>query len=142
MEAETRIQSIRPGEEGTLAREAPNGREIVAAFLAGIDAKPSTKRGYGKAMKLYLGWVSCSGRSMREVTQDDIIAYKEDLLSREPQLSSLTVAFYLSSVRRFYVWAESRKLYPNVAAGVRRKYGKTSSSSTLRRPNVKPSWAG
>ncbi len=36
-----------------------------------------------------------------------------------PDLSSLSVASYLTSLRKFYEWAESEKLYPNIARGVR-----------------------
>ncbi|MBR2093848.1 MAG: tyrosine-type recombinase/integrase [Candidatus Methanomethylophilaceae archaeon] len=119
METEARVQNTRPGEGNLSVQSAPADHEVISAFLAGIDVKPSSKKGYGKAMRLYLQWVSDTGRVLKDITQEDIIAYKEDLLSREPQLSSLSVAFYLSSVRRFYTWSESRKLYPNVAAGVR-----------------------
>jgi integrase/recombinase XerC/integrase/recombinase XerD len=34
-------------------------------------------------------------------------------------MSSLTVSSYVTSVRRFYEWAEANKFYPNVAKGIK-----------------------
>ena len=95
------------------------GADVLMGFLCGLDAKPSTKKAYGKALRLYLDWLAETGRELSGLRQDDVIAYKESLLSRVPQLSSQTVAFYLAAIRRFYAWAESRKLYPNIAVGVK-----------------------
>ena len=33
--------------------------------------------------------------------------------------SSLTVGTYITTVRRFYAWAEAKKYYPNIAKGVK-----------------------
>ena len=108
-----------PG-EGVPARPASFDKDtVLSAFLAGIDAKEATKREYGKVVRQYFDWLESTGRDLSEVTQDDIIAWKDDLTHRPGELSSQTVALYLAAVRRFYSWAESRKLYANIAAGVK-----------------------
>ena len=46
----------------------------------------------------------------------DLIQYKDELLNAGK--STLTVASYINSIRRFYEWAEANKYYPNIGKGV------------------------
>ena len=108
-----------PGEGIPVQVTAIDKETVLSAFLAGIDAKEATKREYGKVVRQYFSWLESTGRDLSEVTQDDIIAWKDDLTHRSEELSSQTVALYLAAVRRFYSWAESRKLYANIAVGVK-----------------------
>jgi integrase/recombinase XerC/integrase/recombinase XerD len=51
------------------------------------------------------------------MTRPDILEYKDELLSSG--LSALTIGSYLTSVRKFYEWAEAEKQYPNIAKGIK-----------------------
>jgi integrase/recombinase XerC/integrase/recombinase XerD len=108
--------------------------DLREAFLSSLDVADSSRAFYGRATTQYLAWLEQTGRSLENITAADILRYKEDLLSRQPQakapgkasalpqqnrLSSLTVSSYLAAVRRFYSWAESMKLYQDVAKGIR-----------------------
>jgi len=54
---------------------------------------------------------------MGEIQLMHIVKYKADLLASGK--SSLTVGTYITTVRRFYAWAEAKKYYPNIAKGVK-----------------------
>jgi integrase/recombinase XerC/integrase/recombinase XerD len=51
------------------------------------------------------------------LTRETILEYKEDLIASG--MSVLTISSYLTSVRRFYEWAETVRLYPNIARGIK-----------------------
>ena len=89
---------------------------VVEMFTASQDRKPTTRDLYARTIAAFFYWVSTSGRTMSNLTVADIIAYKEQLL-REGK-TTLTVASYINSIRRFYTWAEANKIYPNIAADV------------------------
>ena len=90
---------------------------LVDRFIAEQDIKPRSREGYKKAVHQYLLWVSKKGFQLSNITRVEIIQYKEEMIAEGKSL--LTVGAYLSSVRRFYEWAEGHKLYPNVARGIK-----------------------
>lgn len=89
---------------------------VVEMFTASQDRKPTTRDLYARTISAFFHWVSTTGRTISNLTVADIIAYKEQLL-REGK-TTLTVASYINSIRRFYTWAEANKIYPNIAADV------------------------
>ena len=89
---------------------------VVEMFTASQDRKPTTRDLYARTISAFFYWVSTTGRTISNLTVADIIAYKEQLL-REGK-TTLTVASYINSIRRFYTWAEANKIYPNIAADV------------------------
>lgn len=89
---------------------------VVEMFTASQDRKTTTRELYARTVSAFFAWVESTGRTVDALTVADIIAYKEQL-QREGK-TALTVASYVNSIRRFYTWAESVKLYPNIAAGV------------------------
>jgi integrase/recombinase XerC/integrase/recombinase XerD len=89
----------------------------MARFIGSQDVSPNSKRLYTRTLRQYFNWVSRRGYDLRSITREEILEYKQDLLDEEK--SSLTVGSYITSVRRFYEWAEALKHYPNVAKGVR-----------------------
>jgi len=91
--------------------------ELVEGFITAQDVKQSSKNLYRRTLKQYLNWVSKKGYLLSQIARPHILEYKEELLSSE--MSSLTVASYITSVRRFYEWAEANKYYPNVAKGIK-----------------------
>ncbi len=89
---------------------------VVELFTASQDRKATTRDLYARTVSAFFAWVAASGRTISRLTVADIIAYKEQL-QREGK-TALTVASYVNSIRRFYVWTEANKIYPNIAADV------------------------
>ena len=100
---------------GTLANTA-DVAAVIDVFASSQDVKQSSRDLYTRTVAAFFEWVSETGRTVSVLTVADVIAYKEHLLSIGK--SSLTVASYVNSIRRFYEWAESNKIYPNIAKGV------------------------
>jgi site-specific recombinase XerD len=100
-----------------LQSTAPRLQELVDQFTREQDVKPSSRAVYAKNLARYLAWVEKKGYSLGELTRAEVLQYKEELLAQGT--SPLTVCSYLVTVKLFYEWAEGRKLYPNIARGVR-----------------------
>ena len=92
-------------------------KELVDSFIASQDVKDSSKKLYRRTLKQYFTWIEEKGYQLSEIAREQLLGYKKDLLSSG--LSSLTVSSYITSVRRFYEWAEANKYYPNVAKGIK-----------------------
>lgn len=91
--------------------------EVLSLFIASQDVKESSKKLYRRTLNLFFEWVNRNAYDLSQLNRIHILSYKDSLLSEG--LSSLTVGAYITSVRRFYEWAESVKLYPNIAKGIR-----------------------
>ena len=52
-----------------------------------------------------------------ELTREDILKYKDSLQAQG--LAALTIGSYIVSLRKFYEWAESLLIYPNIAKGIK-----------------------
>lgn len=89
---------------------------IVEAFANSQDVKNSSRELYTRTVAGFFGWVEETGRAVGSLTLADLIAYKNELLAGGK--SSLTVASYCNSVRRFYDWTEANKIYPNIGKGL------------------------
>lgn len=104
---------------GQITKLEANGltaADITEAFIKGIDASPKTKETYRRAARQYMTWLDAQGIHPFEARRDSVIAYKEHLAASK---SAATVNAYITAVRAFYAWAESARLCPNVAAGVK-----------------------
>ena len=91
--------------------------KLVDSFILSLDVKQSSKLLYRRTIKQYFNWVDKKGYLLSEIARPQLIEYKEELLASG--MSSLTVGSYITSVRRFYEWAEANKFYPNVAKGIK-----------------------
>lgn len=100
---------------GKIAIRSADISAAIDRFIAAQDVKPSSRQTYRRALKPFFTWWRLAG--LHEPTRDDILAYKRHLEAQK--LSSLTLSTYLVVVRKFFEWAESMKLYPNVAKGVK-----------------------
>ena len=89
---------------------------VIDMFARSQDVAPSSRDLYARTVAGFFAWVQDTGRNVPALTVADVIAYKEHLLNVGK--SSLTVASYINSIRRFYEWAEANKYYPNIAKGV------------------------
>ncbi len=90
---------------------------LIERFARDQDVVESSRALYVRTLRLFLNWLSGKGYELGQVDRSTIIQYKEELLAGG--LSGLTVGSYLTTVRKFYEWAEANKLYPNVARGVK-----------------------
>lgn len=89
---------------------------VIDFFAASTDVKNSSRGLYVRTLRVFFDWVRTTGREVAALTLADLIAYKDELLTAGK--SPLTVAGYINSLRRFYEWTESNKIYPNIARGV------------------------
>ena len=102
--------------QGTPAASGADIKQAVQAFAQSQDVKPSSRALYIRTLNTFFAWVEQTGRTISQLTVADLIAYKDALL--ECGKSSLTVASYINSLRRFYEWTEAHKLYPNIGRGL------------------------
>ncbi len=90
--------------------------QAVELFAASQDVRQSSRALYARTLHTFFEWVEASGRTVSRLTVTDLIAYKDCLLTEGK--SSLTVASYINSLRRFYDWTEANKIYPNIGKGL------------------------
>lgn len=90
---------------------------LIHRFARDQDVVESSRELYVRTLRLFMNWLQEKGFPLDTVDRSIIIQYKEDQLVAG--LSGLTVGSYLTTVRKFYEWAEANKLYPNVARGVK-----------------------
>ena len=101
----------------TAPTDGAQWRSALAFFVSGQDVKESSRNLYSRTRKLFFEWTEERGKQIADLSRTDILEYKDELFAKG--LSSLSVASYLTSLRKFYEWAESEKLYPNIAKGVK-----------------------
>jgi len=91
--------------------------DLLNRFIISQDVKQSSKSLYKRTLKRFFSWIRENNYKLPDISRPEIIKYKEDLLASDK--SSLTVGSYITSVRKFYEWAEANKLYPNIAKGIK-----------------------
>lgn len=89
--------------------------QLRREWVESLDVKPITRTAYSASLKAFFLWTTKTGRGL-DLLAPDILAYKQYLLDRK---SNLTATAYLTAVRLFYGWLEGRRIYPNIAKGVR-----------------------
>lgn len=94
----------------------------VAVFIADLQVRRSSRESYKRAVSQFFRWMEETGRSIDTMTRADILEYSDYLEAKHT--STKTRSLYLVAVRRFYEWAESYKLYPNIAKDVKIKTDK------------------
>lgn len=92
------------------------GRSIWDVYAAELDASDKTRTTYTRALKQFAAWLDVEGVAPLEATRETITAYKRYLRANK---SAATVNCYLTAVRSLYQWLEARRIYPNVAAGIK-----------------------
>lgn len=88
----------------------------IDRYLRCVDAKESTRATYRKVLDSFAQWVEGTDCAFLELTQADIIAYKDSLLKENK--SAMTVNLYLSTIRGFYKWLASEGICNNIAQNV------------------------
>lgn len=111
------VPALRPIQTVQTTTGISDWRTVVGMFIATQDVKESSRDLYTRTISQYFLWIERSGRHLNELTREDILEYKDNLLSSG--LSALTISSYLVVVRKFYEWAEGMKIYPNIAKGIK-----------------------
>ena len=88
----------------------------IDRYLRFVDAKESTRTTYRKVLDSFAQWVEGTDCAFFELTQADIIAYKDSLLKENK--SAMTVNLYLSTIRGFYKWLAAEGICDNIAQNV------------------------
>ena len=88
----------------------------IDRYLRCVDAKESTRATYRKVLDSFAQWVAGTDCAIFELTQADIIAYKDSLLKENK--SAMTVNLYLSTIRGFYKWLAAEGICDNIAQNV------------------------
>ncbi len=104
-------------QEQALATRPASLEDLAQAFLKDMDIKEHSIATYKRSLKQFILWLQETGRASRMATleREDILAYKQSLASK----SSYTISAYLTAVRKFYQWLESKKLYPDISRGIK-----------------------
>lgn len=92
-------------------------RGLVATFVSTQDVKESSRNLYTRTLTQFFVWMEGAKKQLINLTRQDILEYKDFLFNSN--LSALTIGSYITSVRKFYEWAEAEKLYPNIAKGIK-----------------------
>lgn len=95
----------------TLTKDA-----LLNMFISEQDCRHSSRDTYRRTLRQYLNWTDTKGYSLAEATRETLLNYKDELLQNK---SSLSVASYITTVRKFYEWTESKLYFPNVAKGLK-----------------------
>jgi integrase/recombinase XerD len=93
--------------------------DLVEQFQKDQDISGSSKATYSRSLQQYISWLYETDRISRISTlqREDILAYKNHLVAKKR--SSYTVSLYLTSVRKFYQWLESKKIYPDITRNIK-----------------------
>ena len=88
---------------------------LIDKFISSLDVAPSSRLTYRRGLKQFFDWFA--PKKIKNPTRETILAYKDWLDAKG--LRTFTRSSYLVAVRKFFEWAESLKLYPNIAQGVK-----------------------
>lgn len=105
---------------------AANLDQLIEDFLLAQDVGITSKTVYRRALKRFKEFLSLreAAGGAGYLVKTDIVQYKSHLLAEG--LSPRTGNLYLTSVRQFFKYLESNRIYPDVSAGLKgfkRSYG-------------------
>lgn len=117
MNNETAIEKVIPEEVNVATLTADRMEELISYFVSSQDVKESSRNLYRRTLRIFFKWVERQGKDLGSLSRSDILQYKEDLFTEG--LSSLSVASYLTSLRKFYEWTEGEGLYANIVKSIK-----------------------
>jgi site-specific recombinase XerD len=86
-------------------------KDLAQEFIRDLDASETTRVTYKKALTKFILWLDED-----RPTRATIIEYKKYLLEEK---AALTVSLYMAVVRQFFAYLENRRIYPNIAQGIK-----------------------
>ena len=118
----------------TNLKKKETAADLIERFLLSQDVTRGSKVTYRSALRQFFAWFR--RKKVTNPTRETILDYKEFLDKKG--LRPFTRSGYLVAVRRFFEWAETLKLYPNIAKGIKgaRRSLKTHQKSALTIPQV------
>ena len=106
----------------TMKTEEEISQEIeqeIDSFVNTQDVFQSSKDTYRRELRVFFNWLR--DEDLLDKTQtlqrEDILRYRDHL--KETKKSTYTVSGYMTVVRKYFEWLESRKVYPNIARSVK-----------------------
>lgn len=99
------------------AKTAVDWHTLAASFVAAQEVKQSSRRLYARTILPFFKWVEGTGRNLASLSDIDLKQYADSLL--EEGLSNNTRCSYIVTLRKFYEWAEYKRLYPNIARSLK-----------------------
>lgn len=109
------MNTLQTVQEGQLSQGAQVS-QAIEGFILSSDIRLKSRKTYSSALQVFFNWVQDQGLSPADLSKKHIIAFKEAQIENN---KATTVDTYLTAVRRFYEDAEAKKLYPNIAKGVK-----------------------
>jgi len=117
----------------------------VERFLDSLDCSESSINTYARQLKLFLEWISYSGKSMNLSTWtcQDILDYKRYLQTSEriregQSLTENTIAGYIAVVRKLWSWLEREGLCANnIAKSIKIKRSNGYKKHTLSKGQIR-----
>lgn len=110
------MNTLQTANSGLALTTQGEAQAVINVFALSQDVKESSRNLYTRTLSGFFAWVEETGRTISALTVADLITYKDELLKAGK--SSLTVASYVNSIRRFYDWTEANKIYPNIGKGL------------------------
>lgn len=103
----------------TIQESIFDAENLIERFIACIDVKINSRETYRRQIKPFIEWIlnKYSLENLRFLDQEDIHCYKESLIRSGK--SPYTVSGYITVVRKFFAWLESKKIFPNIAKNVK-----------------------
>lgn len=89
---------------------------FINTFVHSLDVKDSSRQTYARGIQQFFTWTAAQGHDLATMDRNQILEYKSYLIRTK---SVRTAAGYLNIVRQFYQYAESIKMYPNIARSIK-----------------------
>jgi len=90
---------------------------IIEEWLDSTDAALTTKKDYGRKVRLWFRWLSAQGVDPRNPSRQDILRWKEALHNEGK--SVFTVNGYITVIKIFYRWCSQVNYCENIGAGIK-----------------------
>ncbi len=91
--------------------------EIVQEWMLDLDVLPATKADYKRKLELWFRFLAANSVDPREPQRHHVLDYKQHLHASGK--SSFTCNSYVTVVKIFYSYCETRRYYENIGLGIK-----------------------